>query len=194
MIMAATLNDPVNARIIVSASIVAGKRRRYSVRFAPGAASGRISDHDYLRFTVHYYAYVLYELASARAVGRLPSIVDALTSATHGWDGDVFAFAGIRGVMAVDVGEPIGSVNVVLRNAGRDFYIDGDLHLTGQPLAFSVLAVFQTIFCRVSPDMLVTILTALANMNASYSVTHRYNDPRGKSEVPSIACMAAAFV
>jgi hypothetical protein len=60
------------------------------------------------------------------------------------------------------------------------------------PLPFSVLAILQAILPRVSSEMLVTLLTALANMNASYAITHRYNGPRSKTEVSAIACMAAA--
>ena len=42
--------------------------------------------------------------------------------------------------------------------------------------------------------MATTILAALANMNASYRVQHRHDDPRAYREVPSIACKATAFV
>jgi hypothetical protein len=42
--------------------------------------------------------------------------------------------------------------------------------------------------------MVAVLQNALANMNVSYTVAHRYSDPKSFREVPTIAYHAATFV
>ena len=47
---------------------------------------------------------------------------------------------------------------------------------------------------RITQDTQDVLVSALANMNASYGVTHRYSDESSLHEVPSNAYLAASFV
>jgi hypothetical protein len=58
----------------------------------------------------------------------------------------------------------------------------------------SVIAVVQSVMQHIPPEMVDVLSTALANMNASYGVTHRYSEPSSLDEVPVIAYHAASFV
>jgi hypothetical protein len=45
-----------------------------------------------------------------------------------------------------------------------------------------------------SDEVRAAVPAALANMNVSYQMTHRYGDPQSEREVPAIAYLAASFV
>ena len=189
------IGEPVRSAVLVHASIVASIRNDYAVTLKPVDGSP-IADQDSLRFALHYYGRVLYELARThRAVGDLLTFIDRIAGGMLGWRGDLFALAGARGGMAVVVTDPVGEVTVQLRRIGiREFEVDGDFRLARRRLAVSVVAVLQAIMVRVSPDVVEVMLSALANMNVSYALTHRYCDPKSFREVPAIAYHAASFV
>ena len=180
---------------LLRASIVANKHRAYSVSLHL-IGDAVPAEQRYLRFALHYYARVLYELArSGRSVRDLPALIGRIASDPESWRGNLFAAAGAPGMVIKDVHEPTGEVDVVLRRAGfREFEVDGQFGLTGRALALSVIAVLQSIVQRVTPDAAGAILAALSNMNVSYTMTHAYRDPKSYREVPTIAYHAAAFV
>ena len=66
--------------------------------------------------------------------------------------------------------------------------------LSTRQIVASVLAVIEFAVLHVGPDLLEVLLSALANMNAAYGVTHGYTDPAGLDEVPANAFRAATFV
>jgi hypothetical protein len=180
---------------VLRASIAASEHRAYSVSLHL-VGDAVPAEQRYLRFALHYYARVLYELVrSGRSVRDLPALIGRIANDPEAWRGNLFVAAGVRGMVTKDVQHPIGEVVVVLRRAGfRDFEVDGDFGLTGRALALSVIAVLQSILPRVSPDAAGAILAALSNMNVSYTMTHAYRDPRSYREVPTIAYHAAAFI
>lgn len=182
-------------RSLLHASIIASAERQYAVTFR-SVEHHSASEAHLLRFALHYYARVLYELVRAdRSVRDLPEIVDRIASDTIGWRGDLFALAGVTGRIAPAVQKPSGEVHATLRQvAVRDFEVDGTFGLSGRVLAISVIAVLEAILPRLSPDALGALLAALANMNASYTLTHHYRDLTSCREVPAIAYLAASFV
>lgn len=182
-------------RPLLHASIVANADREYSVALKQTEATSPAEDH-YVRFALHYYARVLYELVRTdRSVRDLPAVIDRIISGSDGWRGNLFAAGGLQGSVTAVVRQPVGDVAVVLRRAGfRDFEVDGDFRLRGRMLALSVIAVLDAILPRLSGDALGSIFAALANMNVSYTLTHHYRDPHSYREVPTIAYHAAAFV
>ena len=172
---ASTQRELVHARIVIAGD-------RYDV-FARGAEA------DLVRFTLHYYARVLYELVrTCHSVRDLPARIDAITAVPL----DIFASAGtgeslLRGDRTLDC-------SLVARRA-RDYELVGDLSaLDARMLRGSMLAVLQNVARMISPEMRTHLATALMNMNASYGVTHRYADPRSLAEVPTTAFSAASFV
>ena len=183
-------------RPVLHALIAASAEREYSVVFRAGNGSP-LGDQDYLRFALHYYARVLYELARAdgRSVRDLPSVIERIVNGTIGWHADLFALAEVRGSLATAVTHPVGDIDVVLRHAGiREFEVEGQFRLNGRALALSVIAVLQAVLSRVSGDTFAALFAALANMNVSYTLTHHYRDPKSFREVPTIAEHAAAFI
>jgi hypothetical protein len=184
-----------DSNVAMRACIVASDDHQYSVAFASADGTRVVPQELLLRFVVHYYARVLYELARVHEVRDLPARIDTLTSAEPRLDPDCFAIAGVRGKLVDVVARPIGEMSLVLESVGaREYELRRDIQLRGRTLRHSTLAVLQKALWRVTPDMAVTILAALAHMNASYRVRHRYTDPRSCREVPAIACKAAAFV
>lgn len=177
----------------ITASIVAGSEHHYSVDLHSDRPHG--DEMHYLQFALHYYARIIYELARVRAVRNLPALLDQVAERGLPWNADVFAVAGLHGRVGTLHEPAVGDVHVTLRAVGpRELCLDGEVRMTGRPLAYSIFAVLQVLLPRVSPEMMTTILTALANMNASYGVTHRYNDPASQRQVPAIAFRAASFV
>ncbi|MFP5247047.1 MAG: hypothetical protein ACLGH0_10175 [Thermoanaerobaculia bacterium] len=85
---------------------------------------------------------------------------------------------------------------MIMRISGvRNREVTGDLSaFRGTTLARSVLAVCQATLPRLSDPMRATFPAALANMNASYEMTHRYADPDSQREVPELAYLAASFI
>ncbi len=57
-----------------------------------------------------------------------------------------------------------------------------------------MLAVLQAILANLSGEMVAVMQNALANMNVSYTVAHRYSDPKSFREVLTIAYHVATFV
>ncbi len=186
--------DP-EPRVVLSARIVAGAGGTFSVDIDDAAAALR--EEECFRFALQYYARVLFELAhTQRSVRGLPVAMSQLSQTTLEADDDLFALAGIDGTMVRMVRVPIATAEVTMRIAGiRNREVAGDLSaLRGSTLSRSVIAVFQSVLPRLSPPMCKTIPAALANMNASYEMTHRYADPASQHEVPELAYLAASFV
>ena len=182
-------------QVLIDAAVAASPERQYAVTLKPGNGSTTIPEHDCLRFALHYYARALYELARrGHSVRDLPASIDRLAAGPANWNDDLFHLAGLRGKLIATVGNSVGEVRLQLRRCGyRSFELTGDIPFTGVTLATSVVAVLQAIALRVSPDVVDALRAALANMNASYVVTHRYSDPMSCREVPAIAYNAAAF-
>lgn len=180
--------------VILRASVVAGTGYRYAVAVEP-VAGRSVTDDDLVRFVAHYYARVLYALAQGRTLRNLPDLVDALVESAHRWTTDVFPVVGLHGRVVEEVSDPVGSVVLELRRIGyREFALAGEIGLSGRTLAWSVFAVLQALSPRLSADAMARALAALANMNASYRMTHHYADPRSQSEVPAIAWAAVSFM
>lgn len=191
-----SLSDPdPPVLVLVDAVIRAGAERHYSVSLRPGNGTTVVQEHDCLRFGLHYYARVLYELVRREHSARdLPATIDRLAAIPAGWSSDLFGLAGIRGSLAAAVLAPVGELRLQLCRSGyRAFDLRGEIPFAGVTLAASVIAVLQAIAVRVSPDAVEALRAALANMNASYLLTHRYSDPLSCREVPAIAYNAAAF-
>lgn len=181
-------------RIVLTARIAAGSAGAFSVEIDDVAAALR--EEECFRFTLQYYARVLFELVrTQRSVRHLPQWMSALAEKALDPDDDLFALAGIPGSLVRTVHDPVAEVEVAMRVAGlRNREITGDLSaMRGSMLARSTLAVCQAVLPRLSPGMRDAVPAALANMNASYELTHRYGDPASQHEVPEIAYLAAAF-
>lgn len=180
---------------VLTASVILGARRQYAVTLRP-AESGSIGEETWIRFPLYYYARVLYELArSGCSVTYLRSQMERIAAGPLERDGDLFTLAKARGSVTHAVSDPVGDLQVALRRAGiRDFEVEGDFRIGGRALAVSVIAVLQAILPRLSPDAAGAMFAALANMNVSYTLTHRCRDPKSLREVPAIAYRAAAFV
>ena len=188
------ITDP-KPRILLHGSIVANAERHYAVSLVP-AENPPSLETNLLRFGLHYYARVLYELVrTSHSVRDLPAIIDRIASGTMGSRGDLFGVAGVNGRTTVAIQQPVGEVTVALRQVTmRDFEVDGTFGLSGRALAISVVAVLDAVLPRLSADTVSALLAALANMNASYTLTHRYGDVNSCREVPAVAYLAAAFV
>lgn len=187
--------DDADPQVLIDAGVAAGRERRYAITLKPGNASAIIPEHHCLRFALHYYARVLYELARHdHSVRDLPASIDRLATSPGEWNDDLFALAGLRGKLTVTISDPVSEMRLQLRRCGyRTFDLTGDIAFAGVTLAVSVVAVLQAIAMRVSPDVVQALRAGLANMNVSYVVTHRYSDPLSCREVPAIAYYAAAF-
>jgi len=140
----------------------------------------------------------LFELVRvSRSARDLPALIDAITSAGLDRGADVFALAGLPGALIRILDDPQASEAdcVLFSTAHREFHLRGDFsRLDSRTLIRSVIAVIQAVLERVSPEMADLLTNALANMNASYGVTHRYSDAHSLDQVPSNAFHAAAFV
>lgn len=182
-------------KIVLTARISAGTAGTFSVDIDYVATA--LPEEESFRFALQYYARVLFELAhTQRSVRGLPNSMAELAQTSLSADHDLFAVAGIEGGLIHTIGEPIAVVDVSMRIAAvRNREVVGDLKpFRGSTLARSVVAVFQSVLPRLSPPMREAIPVALANMNASYEMTHRYADPASQHEVPELAYLAASFV
>jgi hypothetical protein len=131
-----------------------------------------------------------------RSVRHLPQWISSIAMVALEADTDLFAVAAVEGALVRKVTLPIADATVTMRVSGvRNREVVGDLDsLRGSALARSVLGVCQAVLPRLSPPMRDAVPAALANMNASYEMSHRYADPASQHEVPVLAYLAAAFV
>jgi hypothetical protein len=186
------MNEP---RVVLAARISAGATGAFAVDIDDGAAALR--EEECFRFALQYYARVLFELVKTdRSVRSLPRWMSEIAQTRIDSDTDLFTLVGVEGSVVPAVRMPIAQVDVLMRLTGlRNRTIAGDLSpLHGTALARSVLAVCQAVLPRLSPSMREAVPAALANMNASYEMTHRYADPASQHEVPDLAYLAASFV
>jgi len=157
-----------------------------------------VGDDDLIRFALHYYARALFELVrTARSARELPAVVDAIAAVSLGRDSDVFAIAAVNGSLerTIDDARAVEADCVLSSTAHREFHLRGDFsRLNTRALIRSVIAVIQSVLQRLSPEMIDTLTLALANMNASYGVTHRYSDAHSLDQVPANAYHAASFI
>lgn len=182
-------------RVVLAARIAAGPAGTFSVAIDDGATA--LPEEECFRFALQYYARVLFELVrSERSVRGLPRWMAELAQTELDSDVDLFALAGLEGGLVRSIDMPIAAVHVIMRIDGvRNRTVAGDLSpFRGVIMARSVLAVCQAVLPRLSPSMREAVPTALANMNASYEMTHRYADPASQHEVPDLAYLAASFV
>jgi len=181
-------------RELLSAHVVATDDRA-AVLFTP---RGVVGEDDYVRFVLHYYARALFELVRvSRSARDLPALIDAIAGAGLERNTDVFGLAGLSGKLCSILDDPhAGETDCVLfSTAHREFHLRGDFsRLDSRTLIRSVIAVIQAVLDRISPEMIDLLVMALANMNASYGVTHRYSDAHSLDQVPSNAYHAAAFI
>lgn len=159
---------------------------------------GQVGDDDYVRFALHYYARVLFEvMRTARSVRDLPAHIDSIAAAQLQHDSDLFGLAGVSGSLerAIDDFHPVEADCILSSTAHREFHLRGDFsRFDARTLIRSVIAVIQSVVQRLSPEMIDTLTLALANMNASYGVTHRYSDAHSLDQVPANAYHAASFI
>lgn len=187
---------PIRAdeRELLSARILVNDDRA-AVLFTQRAAIG---EADYVRFALHYYARALFELVRlSRSARDLPSLIDAVVSSGMGDGRDLFAVAGLSGSLCRVLEDPRADEAdcVLFSSAHREFHLRGDFsRMSGRTLVRSAIAVIQGVSERIGPEMREVLALALANMNASYGVTHGYSDAHGLDEVPSNAFHAASFV
>jgi hypothetical protein len=180
--------------VLIAATISTGPDGTFAVGL--DAAGASLPEEETFRFALHYYGRVLYEMVrTQRSVRRLPEWTSKIAATEFDRDLDFFAVADVPGALVSSLARPMASVRVTMCTAGlRDREILGDLSpLRGSTLARSVLAVFQAVLPRLSDEICASIPRALANMNASYELTHRYADPDSHREVPSVAYLAASF-
>lgn len=181
--------------VLISATISTGPDGVFAVGL--DAAGAALPEEETFRFALHYYGRVLYELAhTQRSVRKLPEWTAKIAATEIDRDIDFFAVAGVQGALVSSLARPMATVRVALCTAGlREREVTGDLSpLRGSTLARSVLAVFQAVVPRLSEPMAAAIPAALANMNVSYELTHRYADPESHRQVPAVAYLAASFV
>jgi hypothetical protein len=189
------LSDMTEPRVVLAARIAAGTGGLFAVDIDDGAAT--LPEEETFRFVLQYYARVLFELVhSERSVSSLPRWMAVLAQTALDSDADLFALTSLEGSVVRGIRLPIAEVHVVMRIDGiRNRTVAGDLSpFRGSTLSRSVLAVCQSVLQRLSPPMRDAVPTALANMNASYELTHRYADPASQHEVPDLAYLAASFV
>jgi len=182
-------------RVVLAARIAAGSDGTFAVDIDDGAAA--LPEEECFRFLLQYYARVLFELVrSERSVRGLPRWMSVLAQTELDTNVDLFALTGLEGSVVRSVRMPVAEVHVIMRIDGvRNRTVAGDLSpFRGTTMARSVLAVCQAVLPRLSPSMREAVPTALANMNASYEMTHRYADPASQHEVPDLAYLAASFV
>jgi hypothetical protein len=182
-------------RVVLVARIAAGPAGTFSVEIDDGATA--LPEEECFRFMLQYYARALFELVrSERSVRSLPRWMAELAQTRLDSDADLFALTGLEGSLVRAIDMPNAEVHVIMRIDGvRNRTVAGDLSpFRGTTLARSVLAVCQAVLPRLSPSMRDVVPTALANMNASYEMTHRYADPASQHEVPDLAYLAASFV
>ena len=185
----------ITPRVLISATIAAGVDGVFSVKLED--ASARLPEEETFRFALHYYGRVLYEMAhTERSVRKLPEWTSRIASTAIDRDVDFFAVTDVKGALVSSLARPLAVAQVALCTAGlRDREVTGDLTpLRGSTLARSVLAVLQAVVPHLSEGMCAAIPAALANMNVSYELTHRYADPHSHREVPAVAYLAASFV
>lgn len=176
---------------------VLAAKDRFAVLVTP--CDDGLSDIDYVRLALHYYARALFELVrTRRSARRLPALIDQIVASQGAGAADVFAAAGLRGGrLWHTLDEPfVTEANCRLYSVSRrEVHLWCDFsRLNTRQLVGSVLAVVQFAIEHVSPDIVDVLLTALANMNASYGVTHGHADASGLDEVPANAFRAATFV
>lgn len=181
-------------RELLSARVLVADER-YAVLFTvrdPSAVDG-----DCVRFALHYYARVLFELVhTTRSTRGLPALIERIVAAGLLPGNDLFATAGVTGALMpfIDDRQTAEAVCVLSSTSHRDFHLRGDLsHLTSHALIGSVIAVLQSVASQIAPEMVDLLSAALANMNASYGVTHRYSEANSIDEVPVVAYHAASF-
>ncbi len=182
-------------KVVLSTRIVAGTGGAFAVEIDDAAAVLR--EEECLLFALHYYARALFEsMRQHRSVRELPAWMNAIAQAALDDDADLFGIAGVHGTLVPAVQTPVAEATVTMLVSGaRQRELVGDLSpLRGSTLGRSVLAVAQAVLPRLSPAMRETVPSALANMNASYDLTHRYADPLSQREVPALAYLAASFV
>ena len=159
---------------------------------------GQIGEDDYVRFALHYYARALFEVVrTARSARDLPALMDKIAATPLHRDSDLFAVAGVTGTLCrtIDDHHAVEAECILSSTAHREFHLRGDFsRLAPRALIRSVIAVIQSVIQRLSPEMIDTLTLALANMNASYGVTHRYSDAHSLDQVPSNAYHAASFI
>jgi len=159
---------------------------------------GPVGEGDYVRLALHYYARALFELVrTSRSPRDLPAVIDAISSAGLSASSDLFSLGGVTGSLCriVDDSDAVEADCVLSSTAHREFHLRGDFsRLNTRTLIRTVVAVIQGVVQRVSPEMIELLASALANMNASYGVTHRYSDAHSLDQVPANAYHAAAFV
>ncbi|HEX8170595.1 MAG TPA: hypothetical protein VF824_08645 [Thermoanaerobaculia bacterium] len=182
------MTDP--SKVLLHASITAADRQHYSVAFSGDGCSEDV----YVRLALHYYARVLYELRHAgHSTAGLPTMIDRIAS-SDSLKANIFSAAGVRAFIEPSVGNAVGEVKLELSRSGvRQFRLGGTVNLTGRALVCSVLALLHALSSRLSPDTMWTLISGLANMNASYALSHHYADPESLHEVPELAYKAAAF-
>ena len=181
-------------RVTLSAHIAAGAGGTFSVGIDD--RSTPLPEEECFRFALQYYARVLFELVRAeRSVRGLPAWMSTLAQTALDPDADLFSLADVEGSLVRTVKMPIAEVEMVMRLSGLHHRtVDGDLApMRGRTLALSVLAVCQSVLPRLSAPMRDAFPSALANMNASYRMTHKYADPASQKEVPELAYLAASF-
>jgi hypothetical protein len=181
--------------VLLHAHIVAGASGAFSVDIDDATSTWR--EEEAFRFALHYYARVLFELVrSQRSVRHLPDWIASIAQVALEADTDLFAVAGVEGALVRRVPVSIAEVTVTMQVSGvRNRDVTGNLDaLRGGTLARSVLGVCQAVLPRLSSPMRDAVPAALANMNASYELSHRYGDPASQHEVPVLAYLAAAFV
>ncbi|HEX7155292.1 MAG TPA: hypothetical protein VF618_27745 [Thermoanaerobaculia bacterium] len=180
---------------LLSVRITAGERHSFAVSFF--APAHPLPETECFRFALHYYARVVYELShSERSVRGLPEWIDRITRRPLTYASNFFMLAGVHGSLDRAVAHPVAEADVALRTLGlRDRQVTGDFGaLRGITLALSVLAICQAVLPHLSEAFMTAMPAALANMNASYEMTHRYADPLSQSEVPAVAFRAASFL
>ena len=185
----------MNGPILITATISTGPDGVFVV--ALDSAGAALPEEETIRFALHYYGRVLYEMArTQRSVRHLPDWTARIAATAVDRETDFFAVAGVKGAIVTSLARPLATARVALCTAGlRGREVTGDLSpLRGSTLARSVLAVFQAAVPQLSPEVCASIPAALANMNASYELTHHYADPASHREVPSTAYLAASFV
>jgi hypothetical protein len=174
---------------------------RARIAVAPGGhydiGLDKADEADLVRFALHYYARILYELVhTCHSVRNLPARIDEIATTPFDAADDLFAMAGFNGsLVRVNAANTITLEAVLCASGARDYELRCDLsRLDATMLRGSMLAVLQAVVRALCPDMRTLLTTALMNMNASYGVTHRYADPRSLAEVPATAYRAASFV
>ena len=188
------MNDPA-PRVLIAATIATGVDGVFAVSLS--GAPAVLQEEETFRFALHYYGRVLYEMVrTQRSVRRLPEWTARIAATAVDRDSDFFAIAGVRGAITSTLERPLARAEVCLCASGlREREVTGDLTpLQGLALPRSVLAVLQATLPRLSDAMCSAIPAALANMNASYEMTHRYSDPHSHRQVPVVAYLAASFI